>query len=185
MTEVPSMLTSHLLCRPQLGKGTYVARGAVVIGDVIMGDRSSVWYNAVVRGDINRISIGAGSNVQDNAVLHVADDLPCEIGEWVTVGHTAIVHACRVGDECLIGMGATILDGAEVGEQCIIGANALVRGGMRIEPGSLVVGNPAVVKRALGEEERAGLRLWAEKYVDNAAWCSKRGIGVSGPMATG
>ncbi len=179
------MLSSHLLRRPRLGRGVYIARGAVVIGDVAMGDRSSIWYNAVARGDINRIAIGACSNVQDGAVLHVADDLPCEIGDWVTVGHGAVVHACRVGDECLVGMGATILDGAEVGPQSIVGAGALVRQGARIEPGSLVVGNPAVAKRALSSEERAGLRAWARKYVDNAAWCLERGIGVSLPISTG
>src|SRR5438270_13741306 len=97
---------------PKLGAGVYIARGAVVLGDVTLGDHSSVWYNAVVRGDINYIQIGHHSNIQDNAVLHLADEFPCIVGNWVTIGYSAIVHACRVGDECLIGMGATILVGA-------------------------------------------------------------------------
>ncbi|MEY4198953.1 MAG: hypothetical protein RLZZ265_693, partial [Verrucomicrobiota bacterium] len=116
--------------KPVLGNGVYLAKTAVVLGDVTLGDYASVWYGAVLRGDINRIVVGANTNIQDNAVVHLADDFPCLIGEWVTVGHSAIVHACTVGDECLIGMGATILDGAEIGAQSIVGANALVTGGM-------------------------------------------------------
>src|SRR5205809_5250678 len=119
-------LDRFLRKRPQLAEGVYLASTAVVLGDVTIGPGSSVWYNAVLRGDINRIVVGANSNIQDNAVVHLADEFPCIIGDWVTVGHSAIVHACTVENECLIGMGATILDGAVVGEQCIIGANALV-----------------------------------------------------------
>lgn len=167
---------------PRVGAGVYIARGAVVLGDVTIGDYSSVWYNAVVRGDINRIEIGHHSNIQDNAVLHLADEFPCIIGNWVTVGHSAIVHACKVGDECLIGMGATILDGAEIGEQSIIGANALVTQFTQIPPGSLVVGSPAVVKRALSPEERAGLKMWAQKYVENSAYCLANNINVGAPL---
>src|SRR5206468_11409872 len=122
------------------GNGVYLASTAVVLGDVTLGDRSSVWYNAVLRGDINRIVVGEGSNIQDNAVLHLADDYACIVGSYVTVGHSAIVHACAVGDEVLVGMGATILDGAQVGDQCLIGAHALVTQGSRIPSGSLVLG---------------------------------------------
>jgi carbonic anhydrase/acetyltransferase-like protein (isoleucine patch superfamily) len=136
----------------------------------------------VLRGDINRIVVGRGSNVQDNAVLHLADDHPCILGDYVTIGHSAVVHACTIGDECLVGMGAVILDGAEVGAQSIIGANALVTQNTRIPPGSLVVGSPAVVKRALSPEQRAGLRAWAEKYVANAAYCLRNGINIGAPM---
>jgi gamma-carbonic anhydrase len=107
---------------------------------VTLGAHSSVWYGAVLRGDINRIVVGHHSNIQDNAVLHLADDLACLVGNWVTVGHGAIVHACTVGDEVLVGMGAVILDGAVIGKQSLIGAKALVTQGTKIPPGSLVLG---------------------------------------------
>ena len=149
-----------------------------MLGDVTLGDRSSVWYNAVVRGDINRIVVGKGSNIQDNAVLHLADDFPCLVGDYVTVGHSAVVHACTVGDEVLVGMGAVILDGAIVGAQSIIGAKALVTQGTKIPPGSLVLGAPARVVRPLTAKERRGLKAWAVKYVQNAAYCLKHSIGV-------
>jgi carbonic anhydrase/acetyltransferase-like protein (isoleucine patch superfamily) len=111
--SLSSQLDTFLRKRPALGKDVYIARtGAVVLGDVTLGDAASVWYNAVLRGDINRIVVGHHSNIQDNAVLHLADELPCLVGDYVTIGHGAIVHACTVGDECLIGMGAVILDGA-------------------------------------------------------------------------
>ena len=165
-----------------LGKNVYIAQGAVVLGDVTLGDNASVWYNAVLRGDINRIVIGEGSNIQDNAVVHLADDFPCVLGKFITVGHSAIVHACTIGDECLIGMGAIVLDGAVVGEQCLIGARALVTQGMQIPPGSLVLGSPAKIVKALGAEERAGLKYWATKYVENAAYCLKHQINVSSPL---
>jgi carbonic anhydrase/acetyltransferase-like protein (isoleucine patch superfamily) len=143
-----------------------------------------VWYSAVLRGDINRIAVGHHSNVQDNAVLHLSEDLPCLIGSYVTIGHSAIVHACAVGDECLIGMGATILDGAVIGEQSIVGANALVTQGFHVPPGSLVLGSPGKVVRTLSEKERAALRSWAKHYVENAAYCLQHGIQVGGPLAT-
>ena len=128
---------------PKVPASAYIAQGAVVIGDVTLGAESSVWFGAVLRGDINRIEVGKGSNIQDNAVVHLADDFPCLIGDFVTVGHSAILHACTVEDECLIGMGATILDGAVIGAQSIVGAKALVTGGTVIPPGSLVLGSPA------------------------------------------
>ena len=184
MVDIEGSLNKHLRKQPTLGQGAYIAKGAVVIGDVHMGRESSIWYNAVARGDINQITIGDYSNVQDNAVLHVADDFGCHIGDWVTVGHTAIIHACTIGNESLIGMGATVLDGAVIGEQCIIGANALVTGGSKIPSGSMVVGSPAKVKRALSDEERANLRAWAQKYVVNAAYCLKHGIGQGAPIST-
>lgn len=164
----------------RLGKGVYVARGAVVFGDVTIGDHASVWFNAVVRGDINRIEIGHHSNIQDNAVVHLADDFPCLIGHWVTVGHSAIIHACRVGDESLIGMGAVILDGAEVGNQCLIGAKSVVTPGMKIPDGSMVVGTPGKVVRELSGEERQSLKGWAEKYVWNAEYYLRHGILTAG-----
>jgi len=126
MNDVTEQLDAFLRKGPTLGTDVYIAQGAVVVGDVTLGDRANIWYNAVLRGDINRIVVGADSNIQDNAVLHLADKFPCLIGDRVTVGHSALVHACTVGDECLIGMGSTLLDGAVIGENCIIGANTLV-----------------------------------------------------------
>jgi len=161
---------------------SYLIAGAVVVGDVTLGDGASVWYNAVLRGDINRIVVGDYSNIQDNAVLHLADDFPCIVGRCVTVGHSAIVHACRVGDECLIGMGAIVLDGAEIGAQCIIGARALVTQDVKIPDGSMVLGAPAKVVRPLTDKERSGLKYWAEKYSANAAYCLEHGINVGGPL---
>ena len=184
MSNLIQQLETYLRKKPALGKDVYIAKGAVVLGDVTLGDQVSVWYNAVLRGDINRIVIGAGSNIQDNAVVHLSDDFPCILGRFVTVGHTAIVHACTVGDECLIGMGATILDGAEIGAQSIVGANALVTGGTKVPPGSLVLGSPAKVVRALTPEERAGLKYWAEKYVGNGAFCLKHNLNIGAPLPT-
>ena len=182
MDALHQQLDRFLGKKPTLGKGVYIARGAAVLGDVTIGDHSSVWYNAVARGDINRIVIGHHSNIQDNAVLHLADDYGCIIGDYVTVGHSAIVHACTVGNECLIGMGAVVLDGSVIGEQCLIGAKALVTNRSKIPPGSLVMGAPAKVVRALTPEERAGLKHWADKYVANAAYCLEKNINVGGPM---
>src|ERR1044071_14964 len=171
MVKLEKQLDTFLRKTPKLGKGVYIAKTAVVIGDVTLGAHSSVWYHAVVRGDINRIVIGHHTNIQDNAVLHLADDFACVVGNYVTVGHSAVVHACRVGDEVLVGMGAIILDGAVIGRQSIIGAGALVTQGTRVPAGSLVLGSPAKVVRTLTAKERSGLKLWADKYVGNAAYC--------------
>jgi carbonic anhydrase/acetyltransferase-like protein (isoleucine patch superfamily) len=135
------------------------------VGDVVLGRDASVFYGAVLRGDINEIRVGDGTNIQDNAVVHLADELGAHIGAWCTVGHGAIVHACTIGNECLIGMGATVLDGATIGAQSIVGANSLVPQRFRCPPGSLVYGSPARIVRALTKKERAGLRAWARKYV--------------------
>jgi len=178
MGKLDRQLDKFLRKKPALGKNVFIASTATVIGDVTLGAHASVWFGAVLRGDINRIVIGHHSNVQDNAVLHLADDLACILGNWVTVGHGAIVHACTVGDECLVGMGAVILDGAVIGKQSIIGAKALVTQGTKIPPGSLVLGAPAKVVRKLTKEERAGLKWWAEKYVDNGAYCLKHHLNV-------
>jgi carbonic anhydrase/acetyltransferase-like protein (isoleucine patch superfamily) len=177
-----AQLDEFLRKRPTIGSGVYIAKTAIVLGDVTLNAHSSVWYGAVLRGDINRIVVGEYSNIQDNAVVHLADDFPCIIGRWVTVGHSAIVHACTVGDEVLIGMGAVILDGAEIGEQSLIGAKALVKQDMKVPPGSLVLGAPAKIIRALTIEERANLKWWAQKYVDNGAYCLKHKINVGAPL---
>jgi carbonic anhydrase/acetyltransferase-like protein (isoleucine patch superfamily) len=150
---------------PGIPESAFVAASADVIGRVTLGEDSSIWYNSTLRGDINEIVVGPRSNVQDQAVLHLADDYGCYLGELVTIGHSAVVHACTIKDEVLVGMGAIILDGAVIGERSIIGANALVTGGMEVPPGSLVLGSPAKVVRKLDLEEQAGVKHWAEKYV--------------------
>lgn len=176
--DLEQRLDTFLAKMPQIGKSVYIARGAVVVGDVTLGDHSNVWYNAVLRGDINRIVVGNYTNIQDNAVLHLENDLPCIVGNYVTIGHSAIVHACTVGDEALIGMGSIILDGAVIGNQCLIGAKALVKQGAKIPDGCLVLGMPARIVRALTPEERAKLKYSAEKYAENAAYCLARKINV-------
>jgi carbonic anhydrase/acetyltransferase-like protein (isoleucine patch superfamily) len=183
MDKLLKQFQTFLHKKPTLGKNVYIAKGAVVFGDVTLGDHSSIWYNAVARGDINRIVVGHHTNIQDNAVLHLADDFPCIIGNYVTVGHSAIVHACTIGDEVLVGMGATILDGATIGDRCLIGANSLVTAGSKIPPGSLVLGSPAKIVRKLTPKERAKLKTWAEKYVRYAAYCLEHDINVSGPLS--
>src|SRR5688572_23766205 len=184
VSDLTHQLDTFLRKKPTLAPNVYIASTAVVLGDVTLGAHSSVWYNAVLRGDINRIIVGEYSNVQDNAVLHLADSFPCILGRYVTVGHSAIVHACTVEDECLIGMGATILDGALIGAQSIIGANALVTQGTVVPPGSMVLGSPAKVVRQLSQAERDSLRGWAEKYVHNAAYCLKNRINVGQCLPT-
>ncbi len=151
---------------PTVHPSVFVAPGAVVLGDVTLGEESSVWFASVLRGDINSIVIGPRSNIQDGSVVHVDRDFPTTIGEWVTVGHRAIVHGCAVADEVLVGMGATLLDGVEVGARSIIGANALVTQHTKIPPGSLVLGAPAKIRRALDLNEQGGIRKWAERYVE-------------------
>lgn len=183
MSDLEEALDKFLRQKPTLGEGVYIADGATVVGDVTLGDHSSVWYNAVLRGDINRIVVGHHTNIQDNAVVHLEQDTPCLVGNYVTIGHLAIVHACTVGDETLIGMGATILDGATIGDQCLIGAKALVTKGTQVPDGSLVLGAPAKVVRQLTSEERASLRESAEHYALNAAYCLKHEINVSSPKS--
>jgi carbonic anhydrase/acetyltransferase-like protein (isoleucine patch superfamily) len=166
--DIKERLAKHLGKKPDTAKAAFVAPNATVLGDVKLGPLSSVWYGAVLRGDIHSIRIGEGTNIQDLAVVHLADDYGVKIGSYTTVGHSAIIHACQIGDECLIGMGATILDGAVIGDHCIVGANALVTQRFVAPPGSMILGSPAKVVRALTEAELLGLRSWAEKYVEVA-----------------
>ena len=161
MTHPPPFL----LRQPAIHPTAFIAPNATLLGDVTVGEDASIWYNSVLRGDINRIVVGRGSNVQDGSVLHLSAEYSCLIGDYVTVGHMAMLHACTIGDECLIGMGAIILDGAEIGARSIVGAGALVTQGKIIPPGSMVLGSPAKVVRELTAEEQAGLRGWAERYV--------------------
>ncbi|MEI6861628.1 MAG: gamma carbonic anhydrase family protein [Verrucomicrobiota bacterium] len=174
-TPVQILLARHLTKTPDVARALFVARTATVVGDVTLGAQASVFYGEVLRGDIARIVVGEGSNIQDNAIVHLADDLDAVIGAWCTIGHAAIVHACTIGDECLIGMGATVLDGAVVGAHSIVGANSLVPQRFSCPPGSMVYGSPAKVIRPLTAEEQRGLRPWAEKYVEVAKAHAARG----------
>jgi len=156
---------------PELDPKSFLADGAKVIGAVVMKEYSSLWCNVVARGDVNRIEIGQYSNVQDNSVLHVADDNPCIIGDFVTVGHSAVVHGAVVQDHCLIGIGAIVLTGAVVGRGSIVAAGALVKEGQVIPPNSLVVGVPAKIVRSIpGEWDSIHAQalkyksLWTERY---------------------
>lgn len=153
---------------PEIDSSAFIAASADVIGRVKIEADASIWYQVTLRGDINDIVIGPKSNVQDNAVVHLADDYGVYIGELVTVGHSAIVHACTIKDEVLVGMGSCVLDGAVIGERSIIGANALVTGGTVIPPGSLVLGSPARVVKTLDLKDQANIKHWAEKYVRNS-----------------
>jgi len=151
--------------KPRLGARVFVDASAQVIGDVELGEDASVWMNTVIRGDVNAIRLGARTNVQDSCVLHVSSADPTVLGEEVTVGHSVTLHGCRIERRCLIGIGAIVLNGAVVGEESIIAAGSLVPEGMAIPPRSLAMGTPAKVRRELTEEERAGLRRYAESYV--------------------
>lgn len=152
---------------PRLGEGVFIEDSAQVIGDVEIGANSSVWFNAVVRGDVHHIRIGDRTNVQDNSTLHVTKDTyPLIIGNDITIGHNVVLHGCTVKDRCLIGMGAIVLDNAEIGEDSIVGAGALVTEGMKVPPGSLVLGIPAKVVRALKPEEKARILKSAENYIE-------------------
>ncbi|MEV6616306.1 gamma carbonic anhydrase family protein [Streptomyces sp. NPDC051051] len=153
---------------PRVDAEAFVSPTSSVIGDVTLAAGASVWYDAVLRGDVERISVGARSNVQDNCTLHADPGFPVTIGERVSVGHNAVVHGASVGDDCLIGMGATVLNGAVIGAGSLVAAQALVPQGMEVPPGSLVAGVPAKVRRQLTEEERQGVTLNGTFYADLA-----------------
>ena len=153
---------------PLMAEGVFTAPDAAVIGDVQIGEESSIWFGTVLRGDINVIRVGKQTNIQDRAVLHVDHDAPCIIGNLVSIGHGAIVHGAEIGDECLIGMGAVVLSHCRVGPGSVIGAGAVVREGTDIPPRSLVVGVPGRIVRTLEPEENPGRRV-AESYRELAA----------------
>ena len=154
---------------PRLGEGVFVAPNAVVIGDTTIGDGSSVWYSAVIRGDVNFIRIGNSTNIQDGCVLHVSNDtFPLTIGNGVTIGHNAVVHGCRVDDNVLIGMGAVLLDDCRVESNSMVAAGALVRQGFTVPAGVLAAGVPARIVRDLTEEEIDGIRQSAAHYTELA-----------------
>ena len=178
--EVEERLERFLSREPVVADSAYVAPSAIVMGAVTLGEYSSVWPGAILRGDIEEIRVGRGSNIQDGTIVHLADDMPVEIGEYVTIGHGAMIHACSIGDSCLIGMRAIVLDGAEIGAESIVGAGALVTKGTIVPPGSLVMGMPAKVVKSLDENTRKSLRYWAEKYVKVSRAHKKRDYGTPG-----
>lgn len=161
----PQRIDRFLGTKPTIPATAFVASNATVIGDVTLGEESSVWFGATLRGDINAIRVGARSNIQDGAVVHVADAFGAQIGELVTIGHNAVVHACTIEDEVLVGMGAIVMDGALVGTRSIIGAGSILTGGTIIPAGSLVLGSPARVVRSLPMPEQEAIREWALRYV--------------------
>ncbi len=160
------MIRDFLGASPQHDESNFIAPSADVIGDVTLGWEASIWFGAVVRGDVNWIEIGAGSNVQDNATVHVTNGTaPTRIGRHVTVGHGAVVHGCTVEDRVLVGMGAVVMDHAVIGHDSIVGARALVTARTEVPPRSLVLGHPARVVRALTEEEVERVQVYAEHYL--------------------
>jgi carbonic anhydrase/acetyltransferase-like protein (isoleucine patch superfamily) len=154
---------------PEIAADAFVAAGARLIGRVSLAEGASVWFNAVLRGDTEPIRIGRGTNVQDNCTLHADPGLPCTVGDTVTIGHNAVVHGCTIEDNVLIGMHATVLNGAVVGRDSIVGAGALVPENARIPPGSLYLGVPARLVRQLRPDETEGIRRSAEGYQRRAA----------------
>jgi len=179
--EVQARLEKYLGQTPDVARAAFVAANATVVGAVTLGAGSSIWYGCVVRADLNTIAIGEGTNVQDLAMIHLADEHGVTVGRHCTIGHGAILHACAIGDECLVGMGATILDGAVLGDRCLVGARALLTQRFVAPPGSLILGAPARVVRTLSEAEQAGLRRWADKYLVVArAHAARAGRGGAG-----
>lgn len=160
------MILEHKGRLPQLDESVFLAPGACVIGDVQVGENSSLWFNVVVRGDVNFIRIGKRSNIQDGSIVHVTRDThPTVIGDDVTVGHSATLHGCTVHDGCLIGIGAIVLDGAVIGASSLVAAGSVVAPGTEVPPRSLVMGQPGLVKRALTEEECKNIHSFADRYV--------------------
>lgn len=150
------------------GQDVFVAPGSHVIGSVILEDNSSIWFNAVLRGDCDLITVGEASNVQDGSVLHTDENVPLTIGKGVTVGHKVMLHGCEIGDYSLIGINAVVLNGAKIGKHCLIGANSLVTENMQVPDGSVVMGSPAKIVKSLSEKQKVLLEGSAEHYVKNA-----------------
>ncbi len=161
---------------PRIDPSVFVARGAQIVGDVRLAAGSSIWYNAVLRGDINYVEVGANSNIQDGSILHVENDRPCIVQDNVTVGHGVILHACTVESDCLIGMGAIILSGALIGRGSIIAAGTLIRENVVVEPLSLMAGVPGRLIRQTDENSSQTNQRWAQKYVEAAKAHRKKGF---------
>lgn len=154
--------------RPAIGNNVFIAWNAEVAGRVTLSDNTSVWFGAVLRGDVDAIIIGEGSNIQDGSIIHADEGVPCRLGKQVTVGHRAILHGCTVEDGCLIGMGAIVLDNAVIGAGSIVGAGALVTQGKHFPPRSLILGSPARVIRTLTDEDAEAIKQGALHYIENA-----------------
>lgn len=173
-SDTPSRYSGDMIrtfqgIKPTIAKSAYIEETAVIIGDVVIGEESSAWFNAVVRGDVHYIRIGNRTNVQDLSMLHVTHDThPLIIGDEVTIGHHVVLHGCTVKDRVLIGMGAIIMDGAVIGEDCVVGAGALVTEGTVVPPKSLILGSPAKIKRPVTEKELAWIRESAQNYIEYA-----------------
>jgi len=159
------LLLPYLNRFPTLGAGAFIAPDAVVIGDVTLGEDASVFFQCVLRADINAIRIGARSNIQDHTTVHLASHIPTIVGEDVSVGHRCILHACTVGDRVLVGMGSILMDEVSIGTDSIVGAGSLIPKGKTFPPGSLIMGSPARLVRALTEEEKASIPKLAHKYL--------------------
>ncbi len=173
--NVRERFEAHFEKNPQIDSSAFIAESAEIIGDVRLGKRVSIWPQCVLRADINYIEVGEGSNIQDGTIVHLADDYPVIIGKYVTIGHAAMIHACTIEDECLIGMRATILDGAVIGHNSIVGAGAVVTPGTQVPPGSMVLGIPGKVVRELDADTQQSLRYWADKYVVGARFHKEAG----------
>ena len=155
----------------EIHESAYIAEGAIVLGDVKVGAESSIWYHATVRADREKIVIGEGSNIQDNAVVHVDKGFPVTVGSGVTVGHSAVIHGCSIGSNSLVGMGAIVLNGAKIGRDCIIGAGALVTQSMLVPDGSLVIGCPGKIMRQVTGQEIEANRRNAQAYMEESRKC--------------
>ncbi|MBK24072.1 MAG: gamma carbonic anhydrase family protein [Halobacteriovorax sp.] len=153
--------------KPEIGEGCFIAPSADVIGQVKLGANSSLWYGVVARGDINQITVGENTNIQDLTMLHVIEDIPLIIGSGVSVGHNAILHACTVEDNCLIGMGAIVLDGAVIGKNSVVAAGSVVSPGKKFPGGSMIMGSPAKVVRELRPEELKGYGQHFNSYLES------------------
>jgi len=157
--------------KPSIGKDVFIADGAKIIGDVRIAEGASVWFNSTLRGDVMPITIGKETNIQDGSVLHgTYGQHACEVGERVTIGHNVILHGCKIGNTCLIGMGSVVMDGAVIGDRSVVGAGSLVTEGKSFPPGSLIVGRPAVLKRPLNEAELKFLEQSADNYLLYKTW---------------
>lgn len=162
------MLHTYKGIAPQVAEGVYIAPGAHVIGRVTLEQEASVWFNCVVRGDTATVTVGAGTNIQDGSIVHTEGGYPTVIGHDVTIGHACVIHGCTIGDECLIGIGSTILTGAKLGEHCLVGAGSLVTEGKEFPAGSVIMGRPAKVVRQVEERDLELIRRGARNYRQNA-----------------
>ena len=173
----PNSIKAFLGKSPKIGRSVFVASGAHIIGDVEIGEASSIWFNTVIRGDFHHISIGSHTNIQDNSTVHITEGSgSTRIGSYVTIGHNAVIHACTIGDRCLVGMGSIVLDGAQISENSFIAAGSLVTPGKSFPPGVMIKGSPASVARLLTPEDIEGIKQSAHNYVKYAqSWNGKQG----------